>query len=86
MPLPCAIIMNNVRTSRILWRPEKETSGGLHGGQRTSPLRLPRARYAEGYAAGKDKTCFEVIASLEGPPHAEGCGCQPCQVKRVCLR
>jgi hypothetical protein len=23
---------------------------------------------------------------LDGPPHAEGCACQPCQVKRACLR
>ena len=46
----------------------------------------PCACYAEGYAAGKDKAYFEVLASLEGPPHAEGCTCQPCQVKRACLR
>ena len=26
-----------------------------------------------------------VLASLDGPPHAEDCGCQPCQVKRACL-
>ena len=56
-------------------------------GQR--PLRdcpEPCACYAEGYAAGKDKAYFEVIASLEGPPHAEDCACQPCQVKRACLQ
>ena len=41
---------------------------------------------AEGYAAGKDKAYFEVIASLDGPPHAEDCACQPCQVKRACLK
>ena len=46
----------------------------------------PCACYAEGYAAGKDKAYFEVIASLEGPPHAAVCACQPCQVKRACLR
>ena len=46
----------------------------------------PCACYAEGYAAGEDKTYFEVLASLEGLLHAEGCGCQPCQVKRACLR
>ena len=46
----------------------------------------PCACYAEGYAADKDKAYFEVLASLECPPHAEGCGCQPCQVKRACLR
>ena len=28
----------------------------------------PCACYAEGYAAGKDKACFEVLASLEGRP------------------
>ena len=27
-----------------------------------------------------------MLASLDGPPHAEGCACQPCQVKRACLR
>ena len=43
----------------------------------------PCARHAEGYAAGKDKAYFEVIASLEGPPHAEGCACQ---VKQACLQ
>ena len=46
----------------------------------------PCGCYAEGYATGKDKAYFEVLASLEGPPHAEGCACQPCQVKRACLR
>ena len=38
---------------------------------------------AEGYATGEAKAYFEVIASLDGPPHAEGCACQPCQVKRA---
>ena len=32
----------------------------------------PCACYAEGYAAGKDKAYFEVLASLDGPPHAGG--------------
>ena len=32
----------------------------------------PCACYAEGYAAGKDKAYFEVLANLEGPPHARG--------------
>ena len=32
----------------------------------------PCACYVEGYAAGKDKEYFEVIVSLEGPPHTEG--------------
>ena len=41
---------------------------------------------AEGYATGEAKAYFEVIASLDGPPHAEGCACQPCQVKRACLQ
>ena len=27
-----------------------------------------------------------MIASLEGPPHAGECACQPCQVKRACIR
>ena len=38
------------------------------------------------YVAGKDKAYLEVLASLEGPPHAGNCGCQPCQVKRACIR
>ena len=46
----------------------------------------PCGCYAEGYAAGKDKAYFEVLAILDGPPHAEGCACQLCQVKRACLR
>ena len=46
----------------------------------------PCGCYAEAYDAGKDKAYFEVLASLEGPPHGEGCACQPCQVKRACLR
>ena len=46
----------------------------------------PCACYAEGYAAGKDKAYFEVLASLDGRPHAGECACQPCQVKRACLQ
>ena len=46
----------------------------------------PCACYAEGYAGGKDKAYFEMLASLDGPPHAEGCACQPCLVKRACLQ
>ena len=46
----------------------------------------PCGCYGEGYAAGKDKAYFEAIASLDGPPHAEGCACQPCQVKRARLQ
>ena len=46
----------------------------------------PCACYAEGYAAGKDKAYFEVLASLDGAPHAGRCGCQPCQVKRARLQ
>ena len=46
----------------------------------------PCGCYAEGYAAGKDKAYFEVLASLDGPPHDAGCACQPCQVKRACLQ
>ena len=44
------------------------------------------AKPAEGYAAGKDRAYFEVVASLGGPPRAGECACQPCQVKRACLR
>ena len=29
---------------------------------------------------------FETLASMDGPPHAEGCACQPCQVKTACIR
>ena len=36
-------------------------------------------------AAGKDKAFFEVVASLDGPPHAEDFTCRPCQVKRASL-
>ena len=46
----------------------------------------PCGCYAEGYAAGKDKAFFEMLASLDGPPHAQDCGCQPCQIKRACLQ
>ena len=46
----------------------------------------PCGCYAQGYAAGMDKAYFEVIGSLEGPPHAGECACQPCQVKRACIR
>ena len=46
----------------------------------------PCAWYAAGYAQGKDKAYFEVLACLEGPPHAEDCGCQHCQVKRACIQ
>ena len=46
----------------------------------------PCACYAEGYAAGKDKVYLEVLASLDGLPHAGECACQPCQVKRACLQ
>ena len=56
---------------------------------RQRPLRDcsgPGACYAEGQAAGKNKAYFEMLASLEGPPHAKGCACQPCQVKRACLQ
>ena len=46
----------------------------------------PCGCYAEGYAVGWDRTYSEVLGSLDGPPHAEDCGSQPCQVKRACLR
>ena len=46
----------------------------------------PCGCYVEGYAQGKDTAYFEVVASLEGPPHHQDCGCQPCQVERACLR
>ena len=45
----------------------------------------PCACYAEGYAAGKDKAYFEVLANLEGPPHAGDCSCQPCLLKVMAL-
>ena len=38
----------------------------------------PCACYAEGYAAfATIKAYLDVIASLEGPPHARGCAGQP---------
>ena len=46
----------------------------------------PCGCYAEGYVAGKEKAYFEVISSLDGPPHAGDCACQPCHVKRACLQ
>ena len=46
----------------------------------------PCGCYAEGYAAGKDKAFFEMLASLDGPPPTQDCGCQPCLVKRACLQ
>ena len=46
----------------------------------------PCIRYAEGYAAGKDKAFFEMEMALQGDNHAAGCGCQPCRVKRACLQ
>ena len=46
----------------------------------------PCGCYAEGYATGKDKAYFEVLAILDGPPHHRDCACRPCQVKRACLR
>ena len=45
----------------------------------------PCGCYAEGYAQGKDRIYFEILASLEGPPHSEDCGCQPCQVRSACI-
>ena len=46
----------------------------------------PCACYAEGYAQGKDKAYFEMLASLEGgTPHAGDCACRPCQVKTACI-
>ena len=46
----------------------------------------PCGCYAEGYAAGKDKAFFEMEMALQDDTHATGCGCQPCLVKRACLR
>ena len=58
------------------------TSRGRHVCDRPEPC----GRYAVGYAAGRDKADFEVLASLDVLPHADGCACQPCQVKRACLQ
>ena len=46
----------------------------------------PCGCYAEGYAVGKDKAYFEMELALQDDTHAAGCGCQPCQIKRACLR
>ena len=43
-----------------------------HTGRALCDCPEPCACYAEGYAAVKDKEYFEVIVSLEGPPHTEG--------------
>ena len=45
----------------------------------------PCGCYAEGHAAGTDKEFFEVIASVEDPPHAQDCACQPCLEKVMTL-
>ena len=58
------------------------TGQGRHVCDRPEPC----GRYAVSYAAGKDKADFEVLASLDVLPHADGCACQPCQVKRACLQ
>ena len=77
-----------VHTTRVSGRAEGEVLGGLITARerRLCDCDEPCGCYAEGYAAGKNKAFFEVIASLEGPPHAQDCGCQPCQVKRACLQ
>ena len=46
----------------------------------------PCGCYAECYAAGKGKAFFEMEIALQDNTHAAGCGCQPCQIKRDCLR
>ena len=46
----------------------------------------PCGCYAEGYAAGKDKAYFEIEMALQDDTHASSCGCQPCLIKRACLR
>ena len=58
------------------------TGQGRHVCDRPEPC----GRYAVRYAAGRDKADFEVLASLDVLPHADGCACQPCQVKRACLQ
>ena len=45
----------------------------------------PSARYAEGYAAGKDKAYFEIEMALQADTHAAGCGCRSCRVKLAAL-
>ena len=45
----------------------------------------PYGCYAEGHAAGTEKAFFEVIASLENPPHAQDCARQPCLQKVMTL-
>ena len=62
----------------------KTLAGGCHDRYRAPTLRLPRALRV--LCRGKDKAYFEVLARLARPPHAEGCACQPWQVKRACLR
>ena len=58
------------------------TGQGRHVCDRPEPCGC----YAVRYAAGKDKADFEVLAGLDVLPHADGCACQPCQVKLACLR
>ena len=46
----------------------------------------PRACYAAGYAAGKDKGYFEIEMVLQDESRAAGCGCHPCRIKRTALK
>ncbi len=54
---------------------------------RESPLcdcpEQPCVCYAEGYAAGRNKTIANFIAKSDGPSHPEGCVCEICGIKRA---
>ena len=54
--------------------PEDEVQGAtvVDGTRPLCDCDEPCDCYVEGYAAGKGKEYFEVIVSLEGPPHTEG--------------
>ena len=78
LPLPCTINMNIVHIRVFpgaLEKKHQEVSSPPENALRERPLcdcPEPCGCYAEGYAAGKDKAYFEMLANLERPPHTEG--------------
>ena len=82
--LRCTIIVTIVHATRVSGHPEREFSGGPMTARKCPLCDCPEPWVC--YVAGKDKSYFEVITRLDGPPHAEDCACQPCQVRRTCLR
>ena len=77
------MVCSTIRRPRSLALEEQVQDAAMTAGERTL---CHCSQPCACYAAGKDEVYFEVIASLDSPPHAEGCACQPCQVKRACLQ